>query len=118
MAMPSSKDGSNHDSVPITKRQLEKTILITLVFDFIYVLAAMIAMHMLSFVANLLGMVGDEGIFQSILRLSGSFYLTIYLFLVTKSILHILLGGIKDLIDDIRDLIDEIRDLIGRIRKI
>jgi hypothetical protein len=88
---------------PNIKRHFHGDVLIALIFDLFYVLVAMVSTHILSVTATFLGM-GDDNIISILLRLSGSFYLIVYIFAVIKSLSLILTDGLKELIAEKREL--------------
>ncbi len=87
------------------ERYIEKEILGVLIRDFSYVLVAMIAIHLLGRVANFLNP-GSDGYIPTILNLSDGFYLAVYFLSVVRSLLKLIIVGIKDVIKEYYDLID------------
>ena len=87
------------------ERYIEKEILGVLIRDFIYVLIAMIAIHILGIVANYLN-AGVDGYIPTILKLSDGFYLAVYFLSVIKSLLQLILRGIKDVIKEYYEVMD------------
>lgn len=99
--MASKTEGSNKKS--IIGRHLEKRILIALIVDPIYIFIAMLTTRLLSIAASWLGM-ADDSWTQYILHLSGSFYIVIYLMSVIKSIIHITLDEIEEMIEKLSEI--------------
>jgi hypothetical protein len=94
--MVSQREESKEKSV--IERHLEKRIVVALIVDPIYILIAMIMTRLLSMAASWLGMANDSWS-QYILHISGSFYIVIYLMSVIKSIIHIALDEIEELLE-------------------
>lgn len=86
------------------ERYIDKEILGVLIRDFIYVFIAMIAINMLGRVAKYLN-AGSDGYVPTILELSDGFYLIVYFLSVIKSLLRLILLGMKDVIKDYYEVI-------------